>query len=716
MIFSFIALLLVFWGTFLVGRGEAVLPPEAAGLAKVTAQADQTIVAEKGAGEYRVGLFVDSSRVFSLREKKGLREVRPASQESFYLGVVLREQRTKRFLPAANVRVTLRSSVGTQEIALHELWGEFPHYGNNLSLPQEGEISLTVSIAPPAYSRHADMISHFMAPVESTFVGRLEQGALHLEPLLPLPIGTDYEIGQDIVRAFTEAREVQETEEYKIGFIAEGPEPIWLWKEGKLGLRPIARTDTHHLEIVLLDKASGQLVPNAPVTLVLREEKGDREISVPMHPLLSDFAHYGTTLEVPAAEYIVQVRVDPPGFGLFTPPRFAAAEAQFRLNATPGSVAAEEITAQVKGALEQYRRGERVQAATRLQEAFWGFESSEVDRLLKARDYELYRAMEGEWLKLAALMKREGAPTEVERRGQKVLQLISQGAERARARTTVGPLFINSLVIILREGVEAILILSALATYLRKTGHQSRIALLYGGAGVGVLASVLLAFTAQEVLVSFSGMQEALEGITMLVAVVVLFWVSYWLISKTEARRWQEFVQGKVEGALSTGRYIALGSLAFLVVFREGFETVLFYQALVMSAARETVGYMPVVTGFAVGCMLLAALFYALFTYGVKIPIRRFFAVTGALLYLLAFKFAGDGMRELQEAGLVSVTPLSLVPELPFLQGWFGVYPVWETLFLQSFLLLAAVGGLLYTFAASQMHPAVPARLHQEGR
>ena len=202
---------------------------------------------------------------------------------------------------------------------------------------------------------------------------------------------------------------------------------------------------------------------------------------------------------------------------------------------------------------------------------------------------------------------------------------------------------------------------------------------------------------------------------TMLVAVVVLFWVSYWLISKTEAKRWQEFVQEKVESALSTGKYVALGSLAFLVVFREGFETVLFYQALVMGAAREAVGYAPVVTGFAAGCILLAALFYALFTYGIKIPIRRFFAVTGVLLYLLAFKFAGNGVRELQEAGLVSITPISFVPESPFFQNWFGVYPVWETCFLQSFLLLAAVGGLFYTFVISQVRPVVPARLHQEG-
>jgi high-affinity iron transporter len=436
---------------------------------------------------------------------------------------------------------------------------------------------------------------------------------------------------------------------------------------------------------------------------------------VPMHPLLSDFAHYGATLTIPAAEYTIQVRVDPSGVGRFDPARFAAAETEFHFDATPVSVASGEIVAQVEGALEQYRQGEQAQAAARLQEVFWQFESSEVDRLLKARDYSLYRALEGQWLSLAVLMKRGGAATEVEQQGQEVLRLISQGSERARAKTTVGPLFLNSLIIILREGVEAILILSALAAYLGKTGHQSRVVLLYGGAGVGVLASILLAFTAQGVVASFSGMQEALEGITMLIAVVVLFSVSYWLISKTEAKRWQEFVQQKIESALSTGRYIALGSLAFLVVFREGFETVLFYQALVMSAAREMVGYTPVVAGFMAGCFLLAALFYVLFAYGIKIPIRRFFAITGGLLYLLAFKFAGDGVRELQEAGLISVTPLSFVPETPFLQSWFGVYPVWETFFLQSLLLVLAIGGLLYTFMISQVRPTLPARLHQEG-
>ncbi len=130
--------------------------------------------------------------------------------------------------------------------------------------------------------------------------------------------------------------------------------------------------------------------------------------------------------------------------------------------------------------------------------------------------------------------------------------------------------------------------------------------------------------------------------------------------------------------------------LAFLVVFREGFETVLFYEAL-LARAQAGVGGSVVWSGFACGAVLLAIIGTALFRYGIRIPIRPFFAVTGVLLYVLAFKFAGGGVRELQEAGWVSVTAIAM-PELPWLRDWLAIYPFVEPLLLQGLLLLAVVG------------------------
>jgi high-affinity iron transporter len=215
--------------------------------------------------------------------------------------------------------------------------------------------------------------------------------------------------------------------------------------------------------------------------------------------------------------------------------------------------------------------------------------------------------------------------------------------------------------------------LTALAAYLVKVKQGDKRWLLYAGAGGAVVASMVLAVLARFVTPVEGHMREALEGVTMLIAAAVLFSASYWLISKSEARRWQEFVRTKLEGALSSRRRAGLFVLAFLVVFREGFETVLFYEAL-LARAQAGVGGSVVWSGFACGAVLLAIIGTALFRYGIRIPVRPFFAVTGVLLYVLAFKFAGGGVRELQEAGWVSVTAIAM-PDLPWLRDWLAIYP-----------------------------------------
>jgi high-affinity iron transporter len=185
---------------------------------------------------------------------------------------------------------------------------------------------------------------------------------------------------------------------------------------------------------------------------------------------------------------------------------------------------------------------------------------------------------------------------------------------------------------------------------------------------------------------------ELIEGIAMLLATVVLFFVSYWLISKAEADRWQKYIQGKVKVALARGSTMALAGAAFLAVYREGVETVLFYQALLASADSLHV----VVAGFAVGLVLLAILYVAFMHLGMRIPMRQFFLATSILLYYLAFVFAGKGVRELQEAGVVGVTPLGGVPTIDLL----GIYPTVETLAAQAVLLVCLVYAIAVTLRA----------------
>lgn len=342
-------------------------------------------------------------------------------------------------------------------------------------------------------------------------------------------------------------------------------------------------------------------------------------------------------------------------------------------------------------------------------DAFVRFENSPADRALATRDPAVYHDLEVRWLKLAGAMK-SGAPlADVQAQGAELAAIL----ERALAEgAAAGPssLFVDSLLIIVREGFEAILILAALTAYLVKVGRSDKRRLVYLGAGAAVAASIALAIAAHAALPITGGAREALEGVTMLIAVVFLFAASYWLISKAEARRWQAFVRTRLEDALGTGRGSALVLLAFLVVFREGFETVLFYEALAARTGGSTSALSAVGSGFAVGVVCLAAIALALFRYGVRIPMRPFFALTGTLLYVLAFKFAGAGVRELQEAGWLSATPAP-IPDVTVLRDWLAIYPLVEPLVAQGVLLVALLAGGLYAMrTTSAFHGAHAAR------
>jgi high-affinity iron transporter len=176
----------------------------------------------------------------------------------------------------------------------------------------------------------------------------------------------------------------------------------------------------------------------------------------------------------------------------------------------------------------------------------------------------------------------------------------------------------------------------------------------------------------------------------MLLASLVLFSVSYWLISKAEAQKWGAYLKEKVGGSLSSNSLKALWFAAFLAVYREGAETVLFYQALVADSAG-TSGLSAIAAGFGIGCVLLAGIYLAMRYGALKLPIRPFFLFTGALMYYMSFVFVGKGVMELIEGKLFSPSLVTWIPTLPF----FGVYPYLQTLLPQCFIILAALAGLV---------------------
>ncbi|MCC6850581.1 MAG: FTR1 family protein [Deltaproteobacteria bacterium] len=353
----------------------------------------------------------------------------------------------------------------------------------------------------------------------------------------------------------------------------------------------------------------------------------------------------------------------------------------------------DDLAATIRAAAERYPAGD---AHLAVGDAFLQFETSPADADLKGRNPSRYADLEVRWLGLVAAM-RDGRPAgEVREQAAALAATLDDLGGDVETSGGRSSLFLDACLIILREGFEAIVVLAALAASLEKVRQGDKRRLLYAGAGTAVAASVALAVAARLVAPVGGHAREALEGVTMLAAAAVLFTASYWLISKAEARRWQEFVRAKLKGALSSRRRGALFVLAFLVVFREGFETVLFYEAL-LGRARAATATSAVWSGVGVGVLGLAVVAALLFRYGIRVPIRRFFAVTGILLYALAFKFVGGGVRELQEAGWIGVTPAP-VPNVAALRDWLAIYPFVEPLLAQAALILALVIGAGYAF------------------
>ena len=252
--------------------------------------------------------------------------------------------------------------------------------------------------------------------------------------------------------------------------------------------------------------------------------------------------------------------------------------------------------------------------------------------------------------------------------------------------------FLGAFGIIVREGLEAILVIAAIIAYLVKSGNSRSVKNVYIGAAAGIAASFAAAAVlawAKQAFVGAGLAQEIIEGITALIAVCVLFYVSNWMISKAEAASWSRFIDGKVQASVEQGSSFALAFTAFLSVFREGAEVVLFYQPMLSEGNPGMVW-----AGFGAGCVLLVFVYLAITKLSIKLPIKVFFTATSILMAVMCVSFLGSGIKELAEGNVFDLTlRVPGIPENDVIQI-FGVYPWLETLVPQ--LILAVI--LLVTF------------------
>ena len=252
------------------------------------------------------------------------------------------------------------------------------------------------------------------------------------------------------------------------------------------------------------------------------------------------------------------------------------------------------------------------------------------------------------------------------------------------ASLSPGVAFTSSLVILLREGLEAILLLAVVVAFLVKTGRRDAIKYIHVGWSTALLLGVVTWAVAAYVVNISGASRELTEGITALLAAAILLYVGFWLHNKLQAQRWKEFIETRVHGALNDGTLWSIALVAFIAVYREVFETVLFYQTLWLQAGAG--GQHMVLIGFLVAAAALVVLAWLIFKFSVRLPLRLFFAVNSVLLYLLAVVFAGKGVAALQEAGKLPVSSVNF-PTVDVL----GIYPTLQTLGLQALLVIAAV-------------------------
>jgi high-affinity iron transporter len=363
-----------------------------------------------------------------------------------------------------------------------------------------------------------------------------------------------------------------------------------------------------------------------------------------------------------------------------------------------GELPLEIARARLADSLDAFQRGDAARAIELATSSYLdGFEH--VEPALNAVDAALRTEIEGEYVRYRAALRSGSAPAEIAAIQRSLAERIAT-ADSKLAKGGIGAtaVFAGALTILAREGLEAVLLVVAILGVLGRAGRSDAARFVHAGWLAALVAGAATWWIASYVVAMSGASREVIEGVSALLATAVLFYISYWLLSKTEAARWQAFLDDRFKAALSRGSLGLLAGLTFVAVYREVFETVLFFQALAAQAGPE--GRSALVAGMGAGVVLLVVLALSIFRLGQRLPMRRFFAASSVLLYGLAVVLAGHGIAALQEAGWIPATPASF-----FRFEWLGIYPTWQGLALQAALLVAALAALPMLAGGLQKEP-----------
>jgi high-affinity iron transporter len=248
---------------------------------------------------------------------------------------------------------------------------------------------------------------------------------------------------------------------------------------------------------------------------------------------------------------------------------------------------------------------------------------------------------------------------------------------------------LDAVTILLREGLEALLVVVALIAFLKKSGHEDKKKWIWSGVSTGIAISIVIGVIVQVLFSSgaFGNNNFMISGFTGLFAAVMLLYMTYWLHSNASITQWNHYINNRSTKALAKGSLWSLAILAFLAVFREGTETVLF-----LIGMASSISIIDLLAGIGIAIAILLIVSYLVLRVGVKIPIRPFFLVSSVLVFYLCFKFTGMGVHGLQIAGLLPATDLNGLTTIDAL----AFYPTWEGIIPQGMLIIAAVGIVIW--------------------
>jgi high-affinity iron transporter len=335
----------------------------------------------------------------------------------------------------------------------------------------------------------------------------------------------------------------------------------------------------------------------------------------------------------------------------------------------------------LKKAEASWKDGQNDEARKKVLAAYLdGFEMAEPR--LRSLDSGLVRSVEEAIFGLRTALK-NGNDDAVERHLADAREHLAQARSLLSEGGSVWAAGFASAIIILREGVEIVLLVTLLLGILTRLNRTDAKKYVHGGWIAAIVAGGITWYLAQTLIDVSGASREVIEGVVGLLAAAVLFSVSYWFMQSLHGKQFLDFIKGKLEEKATAGHMMAIGGVSFLAVYREAFETVLFYQALFTNTDG---GMSGIVVGGAIGLMILAVIAYFILSASRKLPMKQFFAVSAVLLFGLCIMLVGSGLHAFVEAGYL---PMIAVPFVTI--DWLGIHSNLIPLAGQALMLVAGL-------------------------